>query len=108
MVFDPGRLLKFGDVERHPSSVDPDENAIIIPESMVVSRRGNEQLHVIPRRSEGGGIEFSFMTYVNGGDWGGKKWYGYVSRQKASPPILTLEGAKMLAEQLGLMVEVCK
>lgn len=104
MAFDPSKKLQLGGVaERHPNSVDPDENAIVIPEEIVVSRRGNEQLHVIPTAGDDG-IQLRFKTYVNGGDWDGKKWFGYLGKRDR-PPVLTPEGARLLASQLNAMCD---
>lgn len=105
MVFDPTKPISLGGNDKaiHPKSIPPDDNALVIPEQMVQSKRGNEQLHIVPRMTDNG-IVLNFMTYVVEGDWNGMKWSGYVSKQRASPPTLTIEGAALLAEQLPVLL----
>jgi hypothetical protein len=96
---------------RRSNSVEPDQNALVIPESMVKSQRGNEQLHVIVGQNPDQSYSFRFATYVNGGVWketNGQDamWFGYVSAEKSRPPVLTTEGIKLLAQQLNETIEV--
>jgi hypothetical protein len=86
------------DLQRHPASMEADKNAFVVPESMVISKRKNEQLHLIPMSdSDGKGIVVRMSIYVNGGLWDGKMWYGYQKQANATIPMLTQEGLRMLA-----------
>ena len=87
------------DVQRHPNCINPDKNAFVIPESMVISKRQNEQLHLIPMQGENGSIIVRMAIYVNGGLWDGKMWYGYQKQTTATIPMLTVEGVKLLAQK---------
>ena len=90
---------------RHPNSMAPSTNALVIPESMVKSSRGNEQLHVIVEQDKDGQYTFRFATYVNGGVWKVNNvdlwWCGYVRAENTRPPKLTAEGVKLLSELIG-------
>lgn len=90
---------------KHPNSMAPSQNALVIPETMVKSSRGNEQLHVIVEQDKDGEFTFRFATYVNGGVWkrdGVDHWWcGYVRAENTRPPKLTAEGAKLLSELIG-------
>jgi hypothetical protein len=66
---------------------------------MVISKRKNEQLHLIPMAGENGGIIVRMAIYVNGGLWDGKMWYGYQKQTTAMIPMLTVEGLKLLAQK---------
>lgn len=85
------------DVQRHPNCIEPDKNAFVIPEQMVISKRKNEQLHLIPMAGDNGSIIVRMAIYVNGGLWDGKMWYGYQKQTTATIPMLTVEGVKLLA-----------
>ena len=82
---------------RHPNCIEPDKNAFVIPEQMVISKRKNEQLHLIPMQGENGTIIVRMAIYVNGGMWDGKMWYGYQKQTTATIPMLTVEGVRLLA-----------
>lgn len=91
--------LNPADLQRHPNSMEPDKNAFVIPEQMVISKRKNEQLHLIPMQGENNTIVVRMAIYVNGGLWDGKMWYGYQKTQNATIPMLTAEGCKLLAQK---------
>ena len=93
--------INAADLQRHPNCIEPDKNAFVIPEQMVISKRGNEQLHLIPMASNDGSnkIVVRMSIYVNGGLWDGKMWYGYQKQANATIPMLTAEGLKLLAQK---------
>jgi len=85
-------------LERHPNSMEADKNAFIVPEQYVISKRKNEQLHLIPMSdSDNKGIIVRMAIYVNGGVWDGKLWKGYLKNDNARMPLLTTEGLRLLA-----------